>query len=624
MALLDLKDLQFGFGGPPLLDGVNLRVEPGERIALVGRNGSGKSTLMRLIQGEVAADGGSLWRSPDMRLGHLDQRIPQGLQGRVVDVVAGGLGEVGEWLARYHDLSQGVDVGGERAMKELEEIQHAIDTVDGWRAHQRVEATIKNLGLPAEEDFGALSGGQKRRTLLARALASEPDVLLLDEPTNHLDLPAIQWLETFLLDSRSTLLFITHDRTFLGKLATRIIELDRGRLESFPGEYSVYLARKAKALEVEADHAQKFDKKLAQEEAWIRQGIKARRTRNEGRVRALEKLREERRKRRQTQKVRFRVEEAERTGKLVVETEKLSFAYDDDPVVQEFSTLICRGDKVGILGPNGAGKTTLIRLLLGELDPDGGTVRHGTRLEVAYFDQHRGQLDEEATVAENVVRAEYLTVGGKKRHVISYLSDFLFLPEQCRGPVNALSGGERNRLLLAKLFAKPSNLLVMDEPTNDLDVESLELLEEILLNYQGTILVVSHDRTFLDHVATTTLVFEGEGQIGEFVGGYSDWLRQGKASSAAPAPKAKETAPAPRPRRGRKLGYREQQELEALPARIEALEEEQGRLHGELADPELYRQRSDEVAGLEKRLRDVEAELTESYGRWEELEARQD
>ena len=624
MALLHLREAGFAFGAAPLLDGVDLRLEAGERVALVGRNGSGKSTLLSVLTGEHHLDQGTLWQSPDLRMAHLGQRVPQDLHGPVVDVVAGGLGDIGRLLAKHYHLSHHLEEGGDRALAELEAVQQAIDTADGWTAHRRVEQTIEHLGVPAEADFSSLSGGQKRRALLARALVTEVDLLLLDEPTNHLDLPAIRWLERFLLETGTTLFFITHDRAFLDRLATRIVELDRGQLESFPGSYSAYLERKAHNLEVEATQASKFDKKLAQEEAWIRQGIKARRTRNEGRVRALEKMREEYRKRRRTGSVRFGAQEAERTGKLVIEAEDLRFAFDDEVVVGDFSTLVCRGDKVGILGPNGAGKTTLVRLLLGQLDPQEGSVRHGTRLEVAYFDQHRSQLDENATVAGNVVRSEYLEVGGKKRHVISYLSDFLFLPEQCRGPVNALSGGERARLLLARLFARPSNLLVMDEPTNDLDIETLELLEEILLDYQGTVLVVSHDRTFLDHVATSTLVFEGGGKIGEYVGGYSDWQRQRQEPPPAAKTKApkESTKPVERPRSPRKLSYREQREIEELPERIEALETEQAQLHGDLADPELYRTRADEVPTLQERLRTVESELETAYARWEELERR--
>jgi ATP-binding cassette subfamily F protein uup len=646
MALLNFQEIHFSFGGLPLLDSVDLRLEPGERVALVGRNGSGKSTLMRVIGGELESDGGSAWRAPELRLAHLDQRVPQDLAGPVVEVVASGLGEVGELLARYHHLSHTLEAGGERALRALEETQHAIDAADGWRAQERVEAAILNLGLPAEDDFSTLSGGLKRRALLARALVSKPDLLLLDEPTNHLDLPSIEWLETFLLETTSTLLFVTHDRAFLQKLATRIVELDRGRLESFPGNYPTYLERKAKALQVEATHARLFDKKLAQEEVWIRQGIKARRTRNEGRVRALEKLREERQKRRTVGQVRFQVQEGDRTGKLVLEADDVTFAYDAKPVVKNFSAVVCRGDKVGILGPNGAGKTTLIRLLLGDLKPQGGSIRLGTRLEVGYFDQHRAQLDEEATVAENVVRSEHITTPeGKKRHVISYLADFLFAPEQCRGPVNALSGGERNRLLLAKLFASPSNLLVMDEPTNDLDVESLELLEEILLGYKGTVLVVSHDRAFLDNVATSTFVFEGvgdgdggDGRVREYVGGYSDWQRQrgapeakkkAKAAPGSSSPQGSSTTSPPtaktpkaKPKRLAKLSYREKQELEGLPLHLETLEAKQKTLHAQLADPEFYCQRGEEIAAVQGQLREIEGALSVAYERWEELEGR--
>ena len=640
MALFSFQDLSFGFGDPPLLSQASLHIEAGERIALVGRNGAGKSTLMRLLRGDIAADQGTLHRQPGLRVAFLPQDVPDQLDGRVYDVVSGGLGELGETLADYHRLSLRLTRAAEEGsadnaalLAELEDVQHRLEAEDGWMAHRRVETAIENLQIPPDAQISELSGGLKRRVLLARELASQPDLLLLDEPTNHLDIEAILWLERFLTERPGALLFVTHDRSFLERLATRIVELDRGGLTSWPGDWATYRRRREDRLEAEANQAQNFDKKLAQEETWIRQGIKARRTRNEGRVRALEALRAERRARRDTQRgARFGSWQAEGSGKKVIEVEGLRFAYDDGPsLVRDFSTLICRGDRVGILGPNGSGKTTLVRLLLGQLEPLAGEVRHGTRLEISYFDQLRDQLDEDANVADNVCRAEYLEVEGKKRHVISYLSDFLFSGAQARGPVSNLSGGERNRLLLAKLFAKPSNLLVMDEPTNDLDMESLELLEEVLGGYTGTLLLVSHDRAFLDQVVTSTLVMEGDGRVGEYVGGYADWLRQrDEADVEASDPKergearerrreAKKSAESERPK---KLSYKENRELEALPAAIEALETEQAEIHTQLADPDLYRTQGDTVAPLKERLEKVEAELATIYQRWEELESR--
>ena len=636
MALFSFQDLTFGFGEPPLLDGATLHVEPGERIALVGRNGAGKSTLLRLLTGDLPADHGTFHRQPGLRTAFLPQEVPDSLRGPVYDVVSAGLGALGDVISEYHRLSLRLadpKDDHDAVLAELERVQHRLEADDGWLAHRRVENAIEHLQIPADAAMEELSGGLKRRTLLARELASQPDLLLLDEPTNHLDIEAIEWLEKLLLDHTGALVFVTHDRAFLERLATRIVELDRGRLTSWPGTWSDYRRRRAERLEAEANQAEQFDKKLAQEEAWIRQGIKARRTRNEGRVRALQAMREERRARREVlRKARFGSWSAEISGKKVIEAEGLSFAYEgSEPLVADFSTLICRGDRVGILGPNGSGKTTLIRLLLGRLQPEAGEVRHGTRLEVAYFDQLRDELDEQATVADNVTRAEYLEVAGRKRHVISYLSDFLFTGAQARGPVTNLSGGERNRLLLAKLFARPSNLLVMDEPTNDLDMETLELIEEVVAGYPGTVLLVSHDRAFLDQVVTSTLVMEGGGRVGEFVGGYSDWLRQRADPTAASpttskaesrekrrdAKKASQPSDAPR-----KLSYKERRELEGLPATIETLESEQQELHGQLADPELYRSRGDDVGPIKERLAVVEAELATAYERWESLEAR--
>ncbi|MDH4100240.1 MAG: ATP-binding cassette domain-containing protein, partial [Nitrospirota bacterium] len=501
MALLALQGISVSFGGPSLLEGADLQIEKGERICLVGRNGTGKSTLMRLIAGEITHDAGEIIRPQGVRITMLEQEVPQGLSGTVFNVVAGGL-KGSELLAAYHRVSVQLAVDGSSAlMEELERIHHALEAAGGWDSQQQVETVLTHLDLPADEDFSTLSGGMKRRVLLARALVSQPDLLLLDEPTNHLDISSIGWLEEFLLGFGGALLFITHDRMLLQRLATRIVELDRGRLTSWPGNYATYLERRQAALEAEANQQAQFDKKLAKEEAWIRQGIKARRTRNEGRVRALKTLREERRQRREvTGHVRMQIQEAERGGRLVIEAEGVSYRYDEQPVIADLSTTIIRGDRIGIIGPNGSGKTTLLRLLLGDLEPQTGSIRHGTRMEVAYFDQLRAQLDDEKSVLDNVAEGtDYVTIGGNQRHVIGYLQDFLFSPERARTPVKVLSGGERNRLLLARLFTKPSNVLVLDEPTNDLDAETLELLEELLMDYQGTLLVVSHDRAFLNN-----------------------------------------------------------------------------------------------------------------------------
>ena len=625
--LITLRNVSVNFGGPPLLDGVELAIERGERLCLVGRNGAGKSTLMKVLADEIQADDGSIERGQGLRVARLVQEVPHDTEGDTFDVVASGLGGIGELIAEYHHVSHNL-AEGTAELADLERVQHRLEAADGWALEQRVETTLSKLNLDPDVQFSALSGGLKRRVLLARALVTEPDLLLLDEPTNHLDIDAIAWLEEFLLSWGGTLLFVTHDRMLLRKLATRIIELDRGRLTSWPGDYDTYLERKAAALEAEANQNALFDKKLAQEETWIRQGIKARRTRNEGRVRALKALREERRERRElTGKAKITINEAERSGKLVAEVEGVDYAWEGTPILKGLSTTILRGDKIGIIGPNGAGKTTLLRVLLGRLPPETGRVKLGTNLEVAYFDQHREALDEERSVRDNVGQgSDKVVINGQAKHVMGYLQEFLFSPERANTPVKALSGGERNRLLLARLFTKPANVLVLDEPTNDLDAETLERLEELLLDYPGTLLLVSHDRAFLNNVVTSTLVFEGEGAINEYVGGYDDWVRQRRPLDAAkPAktdakPKPKSAAEEPPKPKARKLSYKEQRELETLPALSEQLEEEQETLHQKMADPAFYQQGGEGVTEATARLEAVEAELAEAYGRWEALE----
>jgi ATP-binding cassette subfamily F protein uup len=622
VAILTIRDVNVAFGGPMLLDGINLQMEEGDRLCLLGRNGTGKSTLMKLISGEITPDGGEISRRQGLRVALVSQEIPLELSGSVFDVVAGGMGNTAELLAEYHHLGHRLATsGGEELLKQLETLQKALEDAGGWHLHQEVERILSRLQLDPDADFGALSGGTKRRVLLARALVASPDILLLDEPTNHLDINTIIWLEEFLLRNVKTLLFVTHDRTFARKLANRIAELDRGRLYAWSCDYDSFVERREALLDAEIVRQALFDKKLAQEEAWVRQGVKARRTRNEGRVRALKKMREERRERRErVGTAKIQLQEAERSGRLVVEAERVSFAYDDRLVIRNLTTTIMRGDRVGIIGPNGSGKTTLLRLLLGELSPREGTVRLGSRLEVLYFDQMREQLDLNKTVQENVGEGnDTLTINGRSRHIIGYLQDFLFTPERARSPVHILSGGERNRLLLAKLFTRPSNVLVMDEPTNDLDAETLELLEELLLEYSGTLLLVSHDREFLNNVVTSTLVLSEDGQVREYVGGYDDWLRQTmEVTPASPAPTL--SKPRKQAERPRKLTFKEERELEALPDRIGELEKEQESLHRTLADPEYYRTAGGEVAKLNARLEALELELESAYRRWEELE----
>jgi len=629
MPLLRLTNIAIAFGHHALLKDANFQLDNGERVGLLGRNGEGKSTLMKIIAGTIHADHGDVWWQPGLKLAWLEQNPSLPAEASIYDAVASGLGELGAWISRYHELSLTVHDDA-AALKELGDLQHQLETHNGWHFQQRVEATLSRLELPGDKPVSGLSGGWKRRVALARALVVEPEVLLLDEPTNHLDLESIAWLEEQLLNFQGAVLFVTHDRAFLQKLATRIIDLDRGRLASWQGSYDDYLRRKAAALEDESNQNAEFDKKLAEEEVWIRQGIKARRTRNEGRVRALEQLRRERAQRRELKGTsKLTLERGEASGKKVIEVNSLCFGYQDKPIIKNFSTLLQRGDRVGLIGANGAGKSTLLKLLLKELEPGGGTVEHGTRLEIAYFDQLREQLDPDLTVADTIADGnEFIEIAGNKRHVMSYLGDFLFAPARARSPVRSLSGGEKNRLLLARLFTKPANLIVMDEPTNDLDLETLELLEEKLVHYDGTLLLVSHDRAFLDNVVTGVLVLDGSGAVEEFFGGYSDWLvysSQRKAVAEVkkePAP-AKATKPAANdaPAKKKKLSYKEQQELDALPALIENLEDKQAELNAAINAVDFYKQDQAAVNAVLAELAKTQADLEHAYHRWDELDA---
>jgi ATP-binding cassette subfamily F protein uup len=631
MPLLRLTNISIAYGTHALLENADFQLDAGERVGLLGRNGEGKSTLMKIIAGNVHADHGDIWRQPELKLAWLEQSpdLPDG--ATIYDAVAGGLGELGAWITRYHALSLTMDYEDAKALQELGDLQHKLEAHNGWHFQQRVETTLSKLDLPGELKISGLSGGWKRRVALARALVIEPEVLLLDEPTNHLDFESITWLEEQILNFQGAVLFVTHDRSFLQKLATRIIDLDRGKLVSWQGNYDDYLRRKAAALEDEANQNAEFDKKLAEEETWIRQGIKARRTRNEGRVRALERLRQERAQRRNVQGTsKLALGRGDASGKKVIEVNDISFAYQDRQVISHFSTLIQRGDKIGLIGPNGAGKSTLLKLLLKQLEPDTGTIEQGTRLEIAYFDQLRDQLDPEMTVADTVADGnDFVEIAGNKRHVMSYLADFLFAPARARSPVKSLSGGEKNRLLLARLFTKPANLIVMDEPTNDLDLETLELLEEKLVNYDGTLLLVSHDRAFLDNVVTNVLVLDGTGRVDEFVGGYTDWVNHSwqakQAEAAKKPPAAKQEKPdantAERPAARKKLSFKEQQELDRLPDMIDELEARQAELTQQINDADFYKNDKEIIAKALAELEKTTLELEQVYQRWDELEA---
>lgn len=624
MPLIQLQRLDFSVGGPLLLEHVDLTIDANERVCIVGRNGEGKSTLMKLIAGELHPDDGEVRVQSGVVVARMAQEVPQDTAGSVFDVVAEGLGDLGRLLARYHHLLAEGDFDA------LGDVQNQIEAQHGWDLDRRVSEVLTKLELPADTDFAALSGGMKRRVLLAQALVRKPDVLLLDEPTNHLDIEAIGWLEGFLKQFEGSIVFVTHDRSFLRALATRIVEIDRGQLTSWPGDYDNYLRRREERLHAEAQAQALFDKKLAQEEVWIRQGIKARRTRNEGRVRALKALRRERAERRELSgNAKMSLATAQASGKKVIELEHVHQAYGGRVLIDDLNTTIMRGDRVGIIGPNGAGKSTLLKILLGELKPQRGEVSLGTGLQVAYFDQHRTQLNDALNALDNVAEGrEYIELNGQRKHIIGYLQDFLFSPERARAPITRLSGGERNRLLLAKLFAQPSNLLVMDEPTNDLDVETLELLEELLTEYKGTLLLVSHDREFLDNVVSSTLVLEGEGKVGEYVGGYSDWLRQKPSQTSASATSAAKPAPmaaAPAAtsnsdKAKRKLSYKEARELEQLPARIEQLEGQIAAQAAAMNEPSFYQQDNAAIQRANKALAQLQAELDQAYARWSELE----
>ncbi|MDP0563424.1 MAG: ATP-binding cassette domain-containing protein [Candidatus Endonucleobacter sp. (ex Gigantidas childressi)] len=634
MSIIRLENISLAYGDMPLLDKAELQINRGERVCVLGRNGAGKSTLFKVISGQVDADDGSVWRKPGIKIGMLNQNLPAQDDKSVYEVVASGLAEAGELINRYHTLVQNIE--SDEDMKALEEVQQLLEAVDGWQLQQKVDTVIKKLELPEFKQMKELSGGWRRRVELAQALVCQPDLLILDEPTNHLDIIAIDWLEKQLLDFKGALLFITHDRFFLQSLATRIIELDRGALTSWNCDYKTFLEQKAHALEVEAEQNALFDKKLAQEEVWLRQGIKARRTRNEGRVRALKSLRSERMDRRNVQgKAEFAIEGASSSGKVVLEAKNISKGYDDQLVIDRLNLKIIRGDKIGFIGANGAGKSTLLNILLEHIEPDSGTVQFGTKLEVAYFDQLRNQLDLEKTVIDNVAEGrESITVNGGSRHVISYLGDFLFPPHRCRVPVKALSGGERNRLLLARLFSKPANLLVLDEPTNDLDVETLELLESLLVDFKGTLLLVSHDRAFLDNVVSSTLVFKMGGSIGEFVGGFEDWLRQGGSIDQLVAkpgvkPEKKKTdkskvvkhqEPALKDKK-KKLSYKLQRELDELLVEIETLEMEQKALEQKASDPKFYQGDSLNVNAILARINGLAELISVKIDRWEELDS---
>ncbi len=637
--LLSLNKVSLAFGHHPLLTEVDFQIDKGERVCLVGRNGTGKSSMFRVITGLYETDEGEVWQQSNLRISYLEQEVPDDDTANIYDIVASGLGNLGELLSNYHHVLHDLNIDDKESLQVISDLQHKIELQDGWNSEQKIDSILSKLNLPSEKLLKNCSGGIRRRVMLARALVSDPEVLLLDEPTNHMDISAIKWLEEFLIAFNGALIFITHDRTFVRNVATRIIELDRGMLTSFLGNYETYLNKKAELLEIEQRAAAKFDKKLAQEEAWVRKGIKARRTRNEGRVRALQRLRSEHRERIAVQgRVELELNRSELAGKLVADMHHVDFSYGEHKILDNLSLRILRGDRIGIIGPNGSGKSTLLKIILGELKPDSGKVVIGTKLDKAYFDQHRDILDPEKSVRDNLSdNSDFIEVKGRSRHVIGYLRSFLFPVERVDSPVKSLSGGERNRLLLAKLFTQPANLLIMDEPTNDLDVDTLELLEDLLTEFDGTLLLVSHDRTFLDNIVTSTLVFEADGTIGEYVGGYDDWLRQRRTiPKGALEPKKSESLANEQGRsqenslvdsaiankqstKKRKLSFKEKTELENLPNLIERLEGEKENIEIQSADPEFYQQDKEIFTSVLKRLEDIGPELEQAYQRWEEL-----
>ena len=639
MLLYRLSNVSLAYGDKPLLDGVDLTIHKGERIGILGQNGAGKSSFMKLLCGQALQDGGELWREADLKVAYLDQNLPELSDETVYDYVAGGLEKLGELLRRYHAMTHSeadqIDWEDPRQLEEMGRLQKEIEARDGWAFQHRIDSIIDSLKLPADSLMRHLSGGSRRRAALGRALVSQPDMLLLDEPTNHLDIPTIEWLEKFLNTFNGAVLVISHDRQFLQRITNRIIEVDRGKLRCWDYDYESFLVFREQQLDAEDKFNSEFDKRLAEEETWIRQGIKARRTRNEGRVRALEKMREERQQRRElTGKARFELESANASGKIVIEASNISHGYGGTQLISNFSTRIMRGDRIGFIGVNGSGKTTLLKILLGSLQPDSGDVKIGTNLELLYFDQLRNQLELDKTVIDNLCEGrEFIEINGKQRHVISYLQDFLFAPARTRQPVKSLSGGEQNRLILAKLFSKPANLIVLDEPTNDLDMETLELLEEILLEFNGTILLVSHDRRFLDNVVTSSIVFEGDGQVREYVGGYQDWIAQGgklisfadqekeKQSKANAKPSSTQTQKKAEPAKvpATKLSYKEQRELDQLPKKIETYETKIAELALKIADADFYKQAQPEIDTALAQLAKQQKELEALYVRWESL-----